>query len=57
MDAPDLLRAFIPFVQAQCEIREELTAEVLAVVHQKRLGHKRAALREAAYWNADDEGA
>jgi hypothetical protein len=33
-DAPELLRAYVPFVHAQSGIRDELTAEALAVIDE-----------------------
>lgn len=34
LDAPELLRAFVPFAHSQSGIREELTAEALAAIDQ-----------------------
>ena len=47
LDAPDLLRAFIPFAHAQSRIREELTSRTLAVIDELRSSFKRDVLREA----------
>ena len=48
LDAPDLLRAFIPFAHAQSGIRDELTSRAIAVIDETRLRYRREALREAA---------
>jgi hypothetical protein len=42
LDVPDLLRAFVPFAHAQSGIRDELTAEALAVIDEMSPGHERA---------------
>ena len=54
LDAPDLLRAFIPFAHAQSRIREELTSRTLAAIDELRSSFKREVLREADYWWLDD---
>lgn len=54
LDAPDLLRAFIPFAHAQSRIRDELTSRTLAVVDALRSSYKREVLREAKFWDLDD---
>jgi hypothetical protein len=54
LDAPDLLRAFIPYAHAQSGIRDELTARTLAVVDALRSSYKRDVLRRATYWDLDD---
>lgn len=46
LDAPDLLRAFIPFVHAQRGIGCEVTSRTLAVIDDMRLGYRREVLRE-----------
>lgn len=46
LDAPDLLRAFIPFVHAQSGIGDELTSRALAVIDEMRLRYRREVLRE-----------
>ncbi|WP_051288671.1 hypothetical protein [Mycobacterium sp. URHD0025] len=57
LDAPDLLRAFIPFAHAQSGIREELTARTIAVIDQLRSRYKRDIVRQAEnYWSLDDAG-
>jgi hypothetical protein len=38
-DVPELLRAYIPFAHAQSGIRDELTAEALAVIDEMSSGH------------------
>ncbi|MET4430797.1 hypothetical protein [Mycolicibacterium sp. 624] len=54
LDAPDLLRAFIPYAHAQSGIRDELTARTLAMVESLRTSYKREVLRHAKYWGLDD---
>lgn len=54
LDAPDLLRAFIPYAHAQSGIRDELTARSLAMVDALRSSYKREVLRHAKYWDLDD---
>jgi hypothetical protein len=54
LDAPDLLRAFIPYAHAQSGIRDELTAPTLAMVDALRSSYKRGVLRDAKYWGLDD---
>ncbi len=54
LDAPDLLRAFIPYAHAQSGIRDELTARTLAMVDVLRSSYKREVLRHAKYWGLDD---
>jgi hypothetical protein len=41
LDVPELLRAFVPFAHAQSGIRDELTAEALAVIDEMSPGYKR----------------
>ena len=54
LDAPDLLRAFIPYAHAQSGIRDELTSRTLAMVDALRSSYKREVLRQAKYWDLDD---
>ena len=54
LDAPDLLRAFIPYAHAQSGIRDELTSRTLAMVDALRSSYKREVLRQAEYWGLDD---
>jgi hypothetical protein len=54
LDAPDLLRAFVPYVHAQSGIRDELTTRTLAMVDALRSSYKREVLRHAKYWGLDD---
>jgi hypothetical protein len=51
---PELLRAFVPFAHAQSGIREELTAEALAVIDEIGPGYKEKVLDNPKYW--DDSG-
>jgi hypothetical protein len=54
LDAPDLLRAFIPYAHAQSGIRVELTARTLDMVDALRSSYKRELLRQANFWSLDD---
>ena len=54
LDAPDLLRAFIPYAHAQSGIRDELTSRTLAMVDALRSSYKREVLMQAKYWGLDD---
>ncbi|WP_234806224.1 hypothetical protein [Mycolicibacterium celeriflavum] len=54
LDAPDLLRAFIPYAHAQSGIRDELTSGTIAMVDALRSSYKREVLRQAKYWDLDD---
>jgi hypothetical protein len=54
LDAPDLLRAFIPYAHAQSGIRDELTSRTLAMVDALRASYKREVLRQAKYWGLGD---
>jgi hypothetical protein len=56
LDAPDLLRAFIPFAHAQSGIRDELTSRTLAAIDGLRSNYKRDVLKKADYWWLDDAG-
>ena len=46
LDAPDLLRAFIPYVHSQSGIRDELTERTIAVIDELRSAYKREVLRQ-----------
>jgi hypothetical protein len=54
LDAPDLLRSFVPFAHAQSGIRDELTARTLAMVDALRSSYKREVLSQAKHWGLDD---
>jgi hypothetical protein len=54
LDAPDLLRAFVPYAHAQSGIRDELTSRTLATVDALRSSYKREVLRYAKDWGLDD---
>jgi hypothetical protein len=54
LDAPDLLRAFVPYAHAQSGIRDEPTSRTLAMVDALRSSYKREVLRQAKYWGLDD---
>ncbi|WP_131815060.1 hypothetical protein [Mycolicibacterium holsaticum] len=53
LNAPEILRAFIPFAHAQSGIRAGLTAEALAVVDRMAQPYKRQVLEQAAEWRED----
>jgi hypothetical protein len=52
---PELLRAYVPFAHAQSGIREELTAEALAVIDELGPGFKQEVLDNPVYWNDDED--
>ena len=54
LDAPDLLRAFIPYAHAQSGIRDELTSRAIAVIDALRTSYKRKVLEQANYWAFGD---
>ena len=54
LDAPDLLRAFVPYAHAQSGIRDELTSRTIAMVDALRSSYKREVLRQAKGWGLDD---
>ncbi|MFV8242618.1 hypothetical protein [Mycolicibacterium peregrinum] len=54
LDAPDLLRAFIPYARAQSGVREELTARTIATVDKLWSRYKREILRQAERRYLDD---
>jgi hypothetical protein len=54
LDAPDLLRAFVPYAHAQSGIRDELTSRTLAMVDALRLSYRREVLRQAKYWDLNN---
>lgn len=59
LDAPELLRAFVPFAHAESGIRQELTLEALEAIDEVADDYRAAVLEEAQYWGSDedDEGA
>jgi hypothetical protein len=54
LDAPDLLRAFIPYAHAQSGIRDELTSRALAVIDAQRSRYKRDILNQVMFDGLDD---
>jgi hypothetical protein len=54
LDAPDLLRAFVPYAHAQSGIRDELTSRTIAMVDALRPSYKRKVLRQTEYYGLDD---
>jgi hypothetical protein len=57
LDAPDLLRAFVPVAHALSAIREELTARALDLIDQMEPEFQRRILAEAKRWDDDDDEA
>lgn len=51
LDAPELLREFVPFAHAQSGIRDELTAQALAVIDEMGPGYRREVLNRVE-WSA-----
>lgn len=56
LDVPELLRVFIPFAHAESGIRQELTAEALAVIDEEADGYRAEVLSEAQRTGDDDHG-
>lgn len=56
LDAPDLLRAFIPYAHAQSGIRDELTGRTIAMIDRLRSRYKREILGQAERWDLDHAG-
>lgn len=54
LDAPDLLRAFIPYAHARSGIRDELTARTIATIDKLRSHYKREILQQPERWDLDD---
>jgi hypothetical protein len=52
---PELLRAYVPFAHAQSGIRDELTAEALAVIDELGPGFKQEVLDNPKYWDDDED--
>jgi hypothetical protein len=55
LDVPELLRAFVPFAHAQGGIRDELTAEALAVIDGMGPGYMQQALENPEYRDGEDD--
>lgn len=55
LQAPDLLRAFVPVAHALSGIREELTARALAAVDESEQGYRERVLAEAKRWGEDED--
>ncbi len=53
LDAPALLRAFIPFAHAQSGIRDELTAAAIALIDEMSMGYKRKLVARATKMDDD----
>jgi hypothetical protein len=54
LDVPELLRAFVPFAHAQAGIRDELTAEAIAVIDDAGSSYKQEVLRVNEYLARDE---
>ena len=54
LDAPALLRAFIPFAHADSGIRQEWTDDAVTVIDEMGLGYKRHLVAEATKMGGDD---
>lgn len=52
---PELLLAFVPFAHAEAGIRQELTAEALAVIAEQADDYREMVSDEAEYWQSDDD--
>lgn len=50
LNAPEILRAYIPFAHVRSEIRAELTAKAIAVVDQRARSYKQEVLERAGEW-------
>ena len=50
LEVPELLGAFVPFAHSQSGIRDELTAEALAVIDEMASGYKQEVRDKAEYW-------
>lgn len=55
LDAPDLLRAFVPVAHALSGIREGLTARALDMIDEMKPGFQQRILAEAKRWDDDDD--
>ena len=54
LDAPDLLRAFVPVAHALSGIREEITARALNMIDEMEPAFRRRVVAEAKRWDDDD---
>ncbi|MCV7421402.1 hypothetical protein H7K45_12695 [Mycobacterium yunnanensis] len=55
VDAPALLRAFVPFAHAHSEVGEDLTDDAVATIDRMSLTYKRLLLDDAARGLEDDD--
>lgn len=55
LDAPDLLRAFVPVAHALSGIRQGLTARALDMIDQMEPGFRQRILAEAKRWDDEDD--
>jgi hypothetical protein len=55
LNAPDLLRAFVPVAHALSGIREGLTARALDMIDEMKPGFQQRILAEAKRWDDDDD--
>ncbi|BBZ26687.1 hypothetical protein MMAD_09820 [Mycolicibacterium madagascariense] len=54
LDAPALLRAYVPFAHAHSRIRRELTEGAIAKIDELSLGYKRQLIEQATEFGDDD---
>jgi hypothetical protein len=54
LDAPALLRAYIPFAHADSEIRQDLTDEAIVAIDEASLRYRRQLLQEKTEHYDDD---
>lgn len=55
LNAPALLRAYVPFAHAESEIRHQLTAEAIAVIDAMADSYRNAVLADARRYDCFDE--
>jgi len=55
VDAPALLRAFIPFAHAHSDVRQDLTDDATATIDRMSLTYRRRLLDDAARGLEDDD--
>ena len=55
VDAPSLLRAFVPFAHSRSEIRQHLTDEAIATIDDMSREYRRCLLDDAVHYVDDDD--
>jgi hypothetical protein len=55
LDAPALVRAFVPFAHAHIGVRQDLTDKAIAKIDELSLHYKRELLRGATDYYGDDD--